>query len=135
MFKPVDAKSIEEYFESLPESRREPLEFIQTLILDTAPELSPNFIYNMPGYGKFQYTNSKKKVLDWPVIAIASQKNYMSIYICALEDKEYIAEKYKDALGKVSVGKSCIRFKKLENLNLDTLKKLIQIAAQSPGLC
>ena len=47
---------------------------------------------------------------------------------------EYIAEKYTRDLGKVSVGKSCIRFWKLEDLNFKTLEKVIRLAAKSPGL-
>jgi hypothetical protein len=57
----------------------------------------------------------------------------MSIYICSVEYGQYIAEKYKNELGKVNVGKSCIRFKKLTDLNLQTLETVIKIAAKSPG--
>ena len=88
----------------------------------------------MPGYGSFKYRNYKKEIIDWPIIALASQKNYISMYVCAVKDGEYVAEKYKDELGKVSVGKSCIRFKKIEDLNLKTLEKIIKLAAKSPGL-
>lgn len=56
------------------------------------------------------------------------------MYVCALEGGKYMAEKYKDTLGKVSVGKSCIRFKKLEDLHLPGLKKLLKLAAKNPGL-
>jgi uncharacterized protein YdhG (YjbR/CyaY superfamily) len=134
MFKSVKAKSIEEYFEMLPPDRREVMKFLQALILKTAPSLKPNFLYNMPGYGSFPYKNYKKELIDWPVISLASQKNYMSLYVCALDHGQYLAEKHKATLGKVSVGKSCIRFKKLEDLNLETLKKVIQLAEKSPGL-
>jgi hypothetical protein len=88
----------------------------------------------MPGFGAFAYTNYKKEQVDWPVIAIASQKQYVSVYVCATKDGEYLAEKYKDKLGKVSVGKSCIRFKKLEDVNLDVLREVIRQAEQFPGL-
>jgi hypothetical protein len=88
----------------------------------------------MPGYGSFKYKNYKKEILEWPIIALASQKNYISVYVCAVKDGEYIAEKYKNELGKASVGKSCIRFKKLEDLNLKTLEKVIKLAAKFPGL-
>lgn len=73
-------------------------------------------------------------MVDWPTIAVASQQKYVSLYICAMEGREYIAEKYKQSLashvgktdlGKVSVGRSCIRFKKIEDLNLESLKKLL----------
>ena len=87
----------------------------------------------MPGYGMFKYKNYKGEIIDWPVISMASQKNYVSVYVCALMDGEYIAEQYKDRLGKVSVGKSCIRFKKLEDVNLDVLKQVIELAAEHPG--
>lgn len=134
MFKPVKAKSIEEYFDMLPKERREIMEFLHKLIQKIAPELKPLFMYNMPGYGSFKYKNHKKEILDWPVIGIASQKNYISIYVCAIDAGEYIAEKHKAELGKVSVGKSCIRFKKLEDLNLKALEKVVKLAAKSPGL-
>ena len=134
MFKPVNAKSVEEYFDMLPEERRVSMEFLHDFIQKNAPKLKPNFIYNMPGYGSFEYKNSKKEVLNWPVIALASQKNYISIYVCAVDKGEYIAEKYKKELGKVSVGRSCIRFKKIKDLNLEVLGRVIKLAAKSPGL-
>lgn len=134
MFKPVKAKTAKEYFAALPKERREPMAFLDAFIRKAVPRLKPVFSYNMPGYGAFQYRNSKKEVLDWPVIALASQKNYISIYVCAVVDGKYIAETYKKELGKVSVGKSCIRFKKVEDLNLPVLKKVLKQAAASPGL-
>jgi len=134
MFKPVDAKSFDEYMAMLPDDRRRILETLDKLIRESAPELQQNFVYNMPGYGTFDYTNYKKEQLKWPIIAIASQKNYISVYVCSVDGDEYVAEKYKDELGKVSVGKSCIRFTKLEDVNLDVLKKIIKIAAKNPGL-
>jgi uncharacterized protein YdhG (YjbR/CyaY superfamily) len=134
MFKPVKAKTLEEYFAMLPAERKEPMEFLHKFIQKTAPSLKPNFAYNMPGYGSFKYKNYKKEIIDWPTVSLASQKNYMSLYICAIDKDGYIAEKYKKALGKVSVGKSCIRFKKIEDLNLETLKKVILLAEKTPGL-
>ena len=134
MFKPVKAKSVKEYFSMLPQERREPMDFLHKFIQKVTPSLTPRFAYNMPGYGSFKYKNYKKETIDWPIVALASQKNYISLYVCAVEDGEYIAEKYKNELGKVSVGKSCIRFKKLPDLNLKTLEKVLKLAAKSPGL-
>lgn len=134
MFKPVNAKSFKEYFDMLASERKVPMKFLDTFIRKTAPTLKPNFMYNMPGYGSFPYKNNKKEILNWPVIGLASQKNYISIYMCAVDKGEYLAEKYKKELGKVSVGRSCIRFKKIEDLNLKTLEKVIKLAVKSPGL-
>lgn len=134
MSKKVKAKSAAEYFDMLPTERREVMAFLDKLIQKAAPSLKPNFLYNMPGYGSFRYKNAKGEMIHWPTIALASQKNYISLYICAVDKGQYISEKYKDELGKVSVGKSCIRFKKIEDLNLKTLEKVVFLAAKFPGL-
>ena len=134
MLKPVKATSAKEYFENLPEDRKPSMKILHELILEAAPDLKVNFIYNMPGYGSFKYKNYKKELIDWPIISLANQKNYISIYVCSVVDGEYLAEKYKTELGKVSVGKSCIRIKELTDINLDVLKKVIKIAAKAPGL-
>jgi hypothetical protein len=100
----------------------------------TVPSLKPHFAYNMLGYGSFPYKNYKKDDIEWPVISLANQKNYVSIYVCSVDKDGYIAEQYKDQLGKVSVGKSCIRFKKVEDVDLKILKKVLLLAAKKPGL-
>lgn len=134
MFKPVKATSVKEYFDMLPKERREPMEFLHKFIKKTAPKLKSHFAYNMPGYGNFKYKNYKEETIDWPIIALASQKNYISLYVCAVDKDGYIAEKYKQSLGRVSVGRSCIRFKKIDDLNLITLGKVIKLAEKFPGL-
>ena len=134
MFKPVKATSVSEYLSLLPQERKEAIEFLHRLIQKTSTRFKPRFSYNMLGYGTFKYLNHKKEEIDWPVIALASQKQYISIYVCAVEKGEYIAEKHKAVLGKVSVGRSCIRFKKLADINLPALKKILKLAAKSPGL-
>jgi uncharacterized protein YdhG (YjbR/CyaY superfamily) len=134
MFKPVNAKSVDEYIDMLEPDRKKAIEFLHSFIQKASPSLNPHFAYNMLGYGSFKVRNYKKEMIDWPTVALASQKNYISLYICAVDGGEYMAEKNKDKLGKVSVGKSCIRFKKIDDLNLKELEKLIKKAAASPGL-
>ncbi|MBM3206695.1 MAG: DUF1801 domain-containing protein [Candidatus Staskawiczbacteria bacterium] len=134
MFKPVKANSVSEYVNMLEPSRKKTIEFLHKFIKKTSPKLKSHFAYNMLGYGSFKYTNYKKEIVYWPIIALASQKNYISLYICALDNGEYLAEKYKEKLGKVSVGKSCIRFKEIENINLKELSRLIKMAEKKPGL-
>ena len=134
MFKEVKAKTVEEYIANVPPERKDIIEFIHKFIQKAAPSLKPHFAYNMLGYGSFPYVDYKKREIEWPIVALANQKQYVSVYVCAVEDGEYIAEKNADKLGKVSVGKSCIRFKKLEDLNLDEMEKVIKAAAKSPCL-
>ena len=134
MFKSVKAKSVKDYFSMLPSDRRTPMEFLHKFIQKAAPKFKPHFAYNMLGYGSFKYKNYKKEMAEWPIIALTSQKNYISLYVCAVHKGKYIAEKYKKELGKVSVGRSCIRFRKLDDLNLKTLEKVLKLAAKFPGL-
>ncbi len=134
MFKSTKEKTVGGYLAAIPKERQDLMLFLHDFIKKTVPKLKPHFAYNMLGYGSFSCLNYKKEKIDWPVIALANQKNYVSIYICAVDKGVYIAEKHKKELGKVSVGKSCIRLKKLEDINLPTLKKVLQLAAKSPGL-
>lgn len=134
MFKDAGVDSVPKYLAAVQPERQETINFLHDFIQKAVPKLEVFFAYNMLGYGKFKYINYKKEEIDWPVVAMASQKNYISIYICGIFDGEYIAEAYADKLGKVNVGKSCIRFKKLEDLNLDVLKEVLQEAEKNPGL-
>ena len=134
MFKPIKAETVQEYLAAVPEDRKEIMTFLHKFIKEAAPKLKPHFAYNMLGYGSFPYTNYKKEEIEWPIIALANQKNYVSVYVCSIAGGQYVAEKYEKELGKVSVGKSCIRFKKLEDVNLPVLKKVIKEASKSPGL-
>ena len=88
----------------------------------------------MIGYGSFHYKTKSGREGDWPVLSLASQKNYISVYLCSVKDGKYVAESYGKKFGKVSVGKSCIRFKKLEDVKLDVLKEAIEEGVRSPGL-
>ncbi len=134
MFKKVKANSVASYLASVPPERKEIIRFMHGFIQKAAPKLKPHFAYNALGYGSFLYENNKGQMMTWPVVSLANQKQYVSIYICSVIGGKYVAEAHKKDLGKVSVGKSCIRFKKVEDVHLPVLKKVIQMAAKHPGL-
>lgn len=134
MFKKPKSKTVKEYIDSMPKERKEMVEFLHTFIKKTVPKFKPYFSQYGIGYGKFAYKNSKKETGEWPIIGLISQKHYVSIYVCAIDEGKYIAEIYKKELGKVSVGRSCIRIKKLEDVNLSVLKKVLKEAEKHPGL-
>jgi hypothetical protein len=128
----IDASSIEDYFAKMGE--REPmLRELDKLIQKEAPNLERKLFEGMSitmiSYGLFHYKTKSGSEGDWPIIALANQKNYVSVYVCATKDGKYIAEIYKNDLGKVSVGRSCIRFNKIEKVNLEALGKVIHEAA------
>jgi hypothetical protein len=136
MFKKVKARTVKEYIDAVPEERRVQLLALDKFIRKTVPRLKLHFAYNMLGYGSFKYMDKKKKELkDWPVLSLANQKNYFSLYVCSIQDGKYLVESFKKELGqKVSVGKACIRFKRVEDLDLKGLAMVLKLAQKKPGL-
>ena len=80
------------------------------------------------GYGELETVRSDKSTVRWFVVGLALQKNYISVYISAVEDRQYLSEKYGKDLGKVKVGKSNISFKQLDDIDLDKLVELVEKA-------
>jgi hypothetical protein len=133
MFKPTSATTPEEYISAIPEPRRQDVEKIHELIQKTLPTHKPLILSGMIGYGTYHYRYASGKEGDWSLIALANQKNYISLYVCSIENGNYIAEAFKDKLPKASIGKSCIRFKKLEDIDLSTLVEIIKKAEKTGG--
>ena len=82
------------------------------------------------GYGNFSYVRSDKKQVEWFLVGLARQKNYFSVYVNAVEGKQYLAEIYNSRLGKVKTGKSSVSFRNLEDVNLDVLREMIEHAGR-----
>jgi hypothetical protein len=125
----IDAASREEYFLAAGHREAEPRQ-IDAIVQEYAPALTPGLRPgvgdSMLGYGEQPYqTRSMKEPGVWPVVALAAQKRYLSLYVCAVVDGEYVAERYASELGDVSCGKSCIRFTKIDKINLETLQKIL----------
>jgi hypothetical protein len=128
---PESIRTPTHYLASLPEERRTALKRLHAGIRRAAPKLKPHMVNGMIGYGSFHYKYASGREGDWPIIALASQKAYISLYVCQPDGEGYLPERYKARLGKVSVGKSCIRFKRLEDLDLDAAMDLVALAAKS----
>ncbi len=134
MFSKNDAESVEEYLLLVPDDRKKDIDFLHDFIQQAVPNLKPYFASNMIGYGAFYYLDSKKQKKDWPIISLANQKNYISIYVCTIVEDKAAAEKYKKDLGKLTKGVTCIRFKKIEEINLETLSIVLKLAEKNPGV-
>lgn len=125
----IDADAREEYFAAAG-SREAELREMDAIIREYAPALTPVLTAGigstMLGYGEQPYqTRSMKDPGVWPVVALAAQKRYLSLYVSVLIDGVYVPERYASELGNVSCGKSCIRFTKIDKLNLETVKKIL----------
>ena len=86
----------------------------------------------MLGYGLMPYRpRSAKATTMLPLISLAPQKRHLSLYVCAVVDGGYLAERRADRLGKVSCGKSCIRFTSLARVDTDELAALVRDAVEA----
>ena len=64
------------------------------------------------------------------MVALASRKAYVSLYVQCTRDGRYLAEFYAERLPKASVGKSCVRFKRLSDVDEAVLRELLAEAGR-----
>ncbi|NDJ85363.1 MAG: DUF1801 domain-containing protein [Chloroflexi bacterium] len=103
--------SIEHYFENLKNPNHyDDLQQLRAFLREQLPEATEDMTYGMPTYSQNNHV----------VASIASQKNYISLYM----DMELV-EQHRDELGNLNCGKSCIRFKRLDDLPLDVIGTIL----------
>ena len=113
--------------------REAELRGVDALVMAAAPgidrQLVPVGSTAMLGYGLMPYRpKSAKETTMWPLISLAAQKRHLSLYVSAVVDGAYLAESRAERLGKVSCGKSCIRFTSLDRVDTDELSTLVRDA-------
>ena len=135
------AKSVDEYLAALPEDRRQAFETVRKVILaNLDPDYEEGMQYGAIGYYiphrvfPAGYHCDPKQPL--PFACLASQKNYMSLYLMATycgctEDGETMdASWFRSAWAKtgkkLDMGKACVRFKKLDDLALDVIAEAVR---------
>jgi len=119
------AKTVDEYLAELPPDRRTAIETVRQVILESLPagyEEAMNWgmiTYQVP-LSVYPDTYNKQPLM---YAALASQKNHMAVYLIAIymndEDKQRFEEEYRLTGKRMDVGKSCVRFRKLDDLPLD----------------
>ena len=85
---------------------------------------------NIVGFGERRYRYASGREGETCKLSIASNASYISLYCLAADADGYVAERYVDRLPKASVGKSCVRFKKLADLDESALVTLIKETAK-----
>lgn len=125
------AKSAEEYLKRLPDDRRMAIEEVVKMVRASMPDgyeesMEWGMICWQVPLNKFPDTYNKKPLM---YAALASQKNHMALYIMAPYmmpgmDKKFRAE-YLATGKKLDMGKSCVRFKSIDDLPLELISKYI----------
>ena len=124
----------DDYIDGLDEPRRSQVRQLHELIREAAPQLEPHIVSGMIGYGSYHYVYASGREGDWPILGLANRKRAISLYACAAVDGRYVAEEFRDRLPKADIGKSCVRIKKLEDVDLDVLHELVRRTAAGPYL-
>ena len=126
--------SVEDYLRQLEPSRRQTLKTLDRLIVKRyqglAREMWHSMSYHIIGYGQVHYRYASGRQGDWFIIGLAAHKSYLSLYVCGQGQKGYLLDDYRGKLGRVNAGKGCLRFKNLEDINLETLTKLLDQAVK-----
>lgn len=128
------AKTVDEYVKSLPPDRREAINTVREVILKNLPKgYEECMSYGMIGYVVPHSIYPKgyhcDPSLPLPYANLASQKNHMALYLmCCYGDPaiyKWFCDSWKKAGKKLDMGKSCVRFKKLEDVSLDVIGQVI----------
>ena len=124
----------QEYLDSLPEERQTVISKLRTVILDNLPDGFEEIMnYGMLGYvvPHSIYPNGYHcdTKLPLPFMNLASQKNFIAVYHMGIYSDDKLMEWFKTEYSKVctrklDMGKSCIRFKKLEEIPYDLIGQL-----------
>ena len=130
-----DAKNPEDYINSLPEDRKVYMEKLRNVIVKNLPKgFQEGMNYGMMGYYVPYSIYPKgyhcKPTDPLPFMGFASQKNsinfyHMGIYANAALYDWFVAEYPKYFTRKLDMGKSCIRFKKFEEIPFDLIGELV----------
>lgn len=136
------ATSVEAYLAGLPEDRRDALQAVrETILANLDEDYEEGMQYGMIGYYvphrlyPVGYHVDPKQPL--PFAALASQKNYMSLYLMGIytghpegesenEHALWFREAWAATGKKLDMGKSCVRFNKLDDLPLEVIGEAIR---------
>jgi uncharacterized protein YdhG (YjbR/CyaY superfamily) len=118
-----NAVTVDEYVAEAPEERRPALETLRRLCLEELVGYEENVAYGMPSYSRDGETVE---------VAFASQKNYISLYVM----REGVLKANVDHLEGLAVGKGCIRYRRPEQIEPESVRRLLaDSAADTDPIC
>ena len=125
------AKTVDEYLSELDESRRDAISTVRNVVLENLP----NGYEEMMLFGMITYAVPLTVVPDTynkqPLMyaALASQKRHMALYLTNVYGDEtvenWFRERYRATGKRLDMGKSCVRFRKLDDLPLELVGEAI----------
>jgi len=131
----LKANSVKAYLEALPEARKAPMHKLRQVILDNLPKgMEEQINYGMLGYviphSVYPAGYHCDTKLPLPFMNLASQKNFIAVYHMGIYAKKELLDWFKQEYPKhckykLDMGKSCIRFKKMDEIPYDLIGQLM----------
>ena len=127
------AETVDGYLTELPEGRRAAISAVRQVVLESLPQGYEEMMqFGMIGYmiplERYPVTYNGQAL---QYAALASQKNYMSLYLMNVYSDEaverWFVDRYKDSGKKLDMGKACVRFKSLQDLPIDLVGEAIAL--------
>jgi len=130
-----NSNSVDDYISQLPEERKEVITKLRTILQESLPKgFTETIGYKMPAFVVAHDTYPDgyhcDPKLPLPFISYASQKNFVALYHMGIyaDSKlmEWFTKEYpKHCKRKLDMGKSCIRFKKMDDIPYDLIAELV----------
>ena len=120
-----------EYVAQLDEPRKSEVVKLDRFIRKTTPKLKPVIMNGMLGYGPVRYKYASGREGDMCTLGIASNARGISLYVFASDAKGWVAERYRARLPGAKIGKSCVVFKRFEDLEPKALTAMLKDAAKT----
>ena len=123
---------VSDYIAAQPEPKRSEMQQLHETVLKLMPgcrlwfldgrDESGRTVSNPSiGYGTQTTRYADGRTREFYQIGISANTTGISVYLMGLSDRKYLAEKYGEKIGQASVTGYCIKFRKLENVNIDVL--------------
>lgn len=126
-----EAATVEEYLASLPEDRQEAIEAVRAVVLEHLPDgyeecMSFGMIAWVVPLSRYPDTYNKQPLA---LASLASQKRHLALYLNNVysdeDTREWFTSAYAASGKRLDMGKSCVRFRRLDDLPLDVIGQAI----------
>jgi hypothetical protein len=121
-------ESVEKYLKGIPDPvKRQDSITVLKLMTEITGQKPKMWGTNIVGFGSYHYKYASGQEADWPVIGFSPRKQNLTLYVLdgSAEKNELL-----QSLGKHSTSKYCLYIKRLSDVDLPTLKKLIKQSYQ-----
>jgi hypothetical protein len=127
-------KGVDEYLASIDGDRGEDIRTLDEIIRQQMPRAERHLYegtfwggsdQQIVGYGILDYRNKSGDDVEWFLVGLAEQKNYISMYVNAVEDGKYLLAQFDGRLGKVKKGSASISFASLTDVDVAALTEML----------